>query len=170
MFHAVVPQRPAGYRPFLPTLNLSVHRSVWERVGGMDETLPVGEDMDWTIRMRKAGYNLYFEPEARVRHAPTRESWHDVRQHWEKAGRHMIRVRLRHADDYGTPGWARSPMMLRMLAPAIAALITGSIYARRFAWRYWANLPAVFASKVIYCWSAAAALEEDEQLRAELVG
>lgn len=161
MFHDFVPDQPAGYRPFLPSLNLSVRRDVVERVGGMDESFPgaAGEDVDWTIRMRRAGYRLFFEPAARVRHAPPRVTWRDVARHWRASGRNMIRVRLDYAEEYGTPGWVRSPRLLRLASPLIAAGVTAGIYARPFAWRYLSSLPVVYLTKLIYCWSAAEALD-----------
>lgn len=38
-------------------------RSVFNDVGGMREDLPRGEDNEYNSRIRKAGYNVYFDPE-----------------------------------------------------------------------------------------------------------
>lgn len=38
-------------------------RSVYERIGGMREDLPRGEDNEYNSRIRKAGYRVYFDPE-----------------------------------------------------------------------------------------------------------
>ena len=80
MFHEFVPGLPAGARFLLPTLNLSVRRQVFESVGGMDESFPgaAAEDADWTIRIRRAGYRLWFDPAAVVAHSPARTAWADV--------------------------------------------------------------------------------------------
>jgi GT2 family glycosyltransferase len=80
MFHEFVPQHPPGERFLLPTLNLSVRREVFDAVGGMDESFPgaAAEDADWTIRIRRAGYRLFFDPAAVVAHAPARTTWRDV--------------------------------------------------------------------------------------------
>lgn len=52
-------------------------RRVWQEVGGFDESLfRSSEDMDWSIRVRKAGYKLFYEPSSIVWH---RESFDIIR-------------------------------------------------------------------------------------------
>jgi GT2 family glycosyltransferase len=94
MFHEFVPGLPAGARFLLPTLNLSVRRQVFESVGGMDESFPgaAAEDADWTIRIRRAGYRLWFDPAAVVAHSPARTAWADVVRHWRNLGHNAVRV------------------------------------------------------------------------------
>jgi hypothetical protein len=46
-----------------------VRREVIEEVGGFDERFHMyGEDNEWCLRMRRAGWRLLFEPEAVVKH------------------------------------------------------------------------------------------------------
>ncbi|MEW5989269.1 MAG: glycosyltransferase [Chloroflexota bacterium] len=167
MFHDFVPESRPGPRPFLPSLNLGLHRSVVEHVGGMDESFPgaAAEDTDWTIRMRRAGYQLYFEPAAKVQHIPARTDWPDVARHWRNLGRNAIRVRLRYADDFDTPAFVRRPTWLRLLSPLIAAKATLDIYAQPYLRSYWTTIPVVYATKILYCWSAARAVASGEALR-----
>jgi glycosyltransferase involved in cell wall biosynthesis len=162
MFHDFVEQQPSGEKALLPTLNLSVHRSVIQTVGLLDESFPgaAAEDADWTIRMRLAGYTLKFEPGAVVRHAPARTQWSDVVTHWRSLGYSAIRVRQRYADELKTPGIAHSAFWLRLLSPLIAARITFGIYANPIFWRYLLALPVVYATKIIYCFGAAASIRE----------
>ncbi len=161
MFHEFVPDHPAGPRPLLPTLNLSVRRAAWEAAGGLDESFPgaAAEDADWTIRLRRAGHRLFFDPAPRVAHAPARTAWPDVVRHWRHLGHNAVRVRLRYPDEMGTPGWARSAWAWRLLAPAIAGKITLDIYRQPGLGRYWASLPVVYATKILYCLGAARAIE-----------
>lgn len=161
MFHEFVPQHPPGPRFLLPTLNLSVRREVFERAGGLDESFPgaAAEDADWTIRIRRAGYRLYFEPAAMVAHAPARTTRHDVARHWRNLGHNAIRVRLRYADEFGTPRGARRAGWWRALAPLIAARITAGIYANRALWPHWRSLPVVYWTKLLYCLGAARAID-----------
>lgn len=160
LFHAAIRQHPRGERFALPTLNLSIDRSVVERVGYLDESFPgaAGEDTDWTLRMRLAGYPLRFEPSAVVRHAPCRTRWAEVLRHWTCAGHAGIRVRQRYAPTYGTPRWTRSAGLLRALSPLIALYVTLRIYRQPRLWRYLAYLPIVYLAKVAYCLGAAAAV------------
>jgi len=162
MFHDFVSVHPSGERFMLPTLNLSVAREVIERVGYMDESFPgaAGEDTDWTIRMRLAGYRLRFEPDAIVRHAPSRARWTDVLRHWRSSGYAGIRVRLRYSREYRTPRLARSALQLRLLSPLIAAHATTAIYAEPIFWRHWHYLPLVYATKIVYCLGAATAVDD----------
>jgi GT2 family glycosyltransferase len=57
-----------GLRSSPGTGNLLVHRSVFERVGRFDESLQRGEDTDLFIRMRRAGIECWYTPEARIDH------------------------------------------------------------------------------------------------------
>jgi len=161
MFHEFVPQRPAGPRFLLPTLNLSVRREVFAAVGGMDESFPgaAAEDADWTIRIRRAGYRLWFDPAAVVAHSPARTAWPDVVRHWRNLGHNAVRVRLRYVAEFGTPGGARRAWWWRLLSPLIAARITAGIYAHRALWPHWRSLPVVYATKIIYCFGAARAID-----------
>ena len=70
MFHEFLPSARGGYRVHLPTANLLVRRQVIDAVGLLDETLPRGQDTDWTARMTEQGYRLRFVPQARVRALP----------------------------------------------------------------------------------------------------
>ena len=162
MFHDFVTAHPAGNRILLPTLNLSVKRAVIDAVGFMDESFPgaAAEDADWTVRMRLAGYPLRFIPDARVRHAPSRRCWADVVEHWRKLGYSAIRVRHRYAVDLRTPALAGSAFLMRALSPLIAARVTAGIYANPIFWRHLAYLPVVYATKIIYCFGAAASIED----------
>ncbi len=161
MFHEFIPGHPSGSRPLLPTLNLSVHRSVVEQVGLMDESFPgaAAEDADWTVRMRLAGVPLAFAPEATVAHAPARITWSDVVRHWRNLGHNAVRVRLRYPAAFNTPSGAVSATWWRLLSPLIAARITGGIYANRLFWPHWRSLPVVYASKIIYCLGAADSID-----------
>ena len=60
-FHEVLARTPSGTRPYQPSLNLSLRREVYERVGGMDETFPrpAGEDTEWTCWISLARYTYY---------------------------------------------------------------------------------------------------------------
>jgi GT2 family glycosyltransferase len=161
MFHEFVPQHPPGPRFLLPTLNLSLRREVFEAVGGMDESFPgaAAEDADWTIRIRRAGYRLFFDPTAVVAHAPARTTCRDVARHWRNLGHNAVRVRLRYREEFNTPDGARHAWWWRLLSPVIAARVTAGIYANRVFWPHWPSLPVVFATKMIYCFGAARSID-----------
>ncbi|MBX3235946.1 MAG: glycosyltransferase [Nitrospiraceae bacterium] len=45
---------------------LGVRREIHEAVGGFDETIPIGEDIDYCIRVQQMGVPLQFVPQAQV--------------------------------------------------------------------------------------------------------
>ena len=51
-----------------PSCNAAYRRRVFEELGGFDETLWPGEDVDLDVRIKKGGYRLLFNPKAVVRH------------------------------------------------------------------------------------------------------
>ena len=155
MFHECdVSSRP-GPREYLPTLNLSVDRCVFELVGPMDPGLPSGEDIDWTVRAAQAGHSPYFEPAARLWHRPPRADIPSVWSHWYRSGRWMVGVRQRHPSAFGVPTWIYRRPILLLLTPAIALRATLRLYgAGRPGRRYPATLPAVFLTKLAWCCGA----------------
>jgi mycofactocin system glycosyltransferase len=59
------PQEPV---PYLVTANVVVRRAAFEAVGGFDESLRCGEDVDLSWRLSAAGHRLVYRPSARVGH------------------------------------------------------------------------------------------------------
>ena len=51
-----------------PSCNSAYRKKILEEIGGFDETLWPGEDVDLDIRIRRMGYRLVFNPAAVVRH------------------------------------------------------------------------------------------------------
>ena len=92
-------------------------------------------------------------------HAPARTAWSDVVRHWRNLGHNAIRVRLRYAELLNTPSGARNAWWWRLLSPAIAARVTAGVYVKRPLRAYWSSLPVVYASKLIYCFGAARAID-----------
>ncbi len=54
---------------FICACAMLVPRRAWQEIGGFDELLfRSAEDLDWSLRARRAGYRLFYEPEALVWH------------------------------------------------------------------------------------------------------
>lgn len=156
MFHEVDAALPAGPRPYLPTINLMVHRSAVAAAGLMDPDLRCGEDLDWTLRLGMAGHPPSFQPSARVRHRPPRADWRSAWRHWERSGAWMVGVRRRHRGKLSAPWWLERPALVLLLAPAIALLATARLYgAGKPGRRFPRTLPAVYLTKLAWCWGAA---------------
>ncbi|QXC63341.1 mycofactocin biosynthesis glycosyltransferase MftF [Aquihabitans sp. G128] len=68
---------PRGRVPFVPTATLVARRADLEEVGGFDEGLRFGEDVDLVWRLVAARRTVRYEPEATVRHVSraTTRAW-----------------------------------------------------------------------------------------------
>lgn len=94
---------------FIPTGSLFVRRSVFEDVGKFDSRLTSGEDVEFGIRLRDAGYELHYEPDVTMYH-PTRDSFRALLEKHVKIGNGQYLLSLYHPEHFGTPA-------LRMLHP-----------------------------------------------------
>lgn len=85
-----------------PTANLSVKRSAFDAVGGFEEKLPdivYGEDVDFGLRLGKAGYRITSLPQAVVFHpADTINNlWASTSKAW-RCGKAEVVLQQRHPD------------------------------------------------------------------------
>lgn len=60
--------RPRDRVPYLVSASLAVRRSAFEEVGGFEEALRFGEDVDLSWRLHARGHRLVYQPRALVRH------------------------------------------------------------------------------------------------------
>lgn len=161
MFYGELTSREEKVRKFMPTLNLAVHKEVIQNVGLMDESLPRGQDIDWTSRMTLAGYDLLFKPAASVEHLPERKDFRTLRKFVYKSGYYMIRVRRRYPEIFKTPELLQRPLAWRLLGPFIALYITIKIFLQSSEVRQHLKiLPFIYLQKLSWCYGAAKSLKE----------
>ena len=87
--------RPASRVPYVPTAVLAIRTVALEELGGFDETLRFGEDVDLVWRVCKAGWRVRYEPSATVTH-PDRETFPEwIRQRYNY-GRSAAPLASRH--------------------------------------------------------------------------
>ncbi len=157
-FHDLLPDigRGANRHYMLATANMLVEKVVLEKVGMFDESFPTAEDFGLSRRIRNAGYDLFFEPDAQIIHRPVRDSLGAVLRHSAGWARYSIRVRKRYRDELESPWFLFQPAILRLLSPVIAAVVTAKIFAKHpSVRRYWCTAPVVFLTKLVWCWAAA---------------
>ncbi len=149
---------PRGPRPYLASLNFAVRRSAWERlrsysgVGGFDARFVKAEDTELSLRAREAGFTLFFEPEAVVRHE-------------QPASRNQPSIFLRRAFDSGRWTMAafnchtnaadlslfyRWRWLLLLTAPLTAVGVVLRIFRDRETWRFWYTIPAVYVNRLAW--------------------
>jgi len=152
-FYSWLPTAQVGPRPYAPTINLGVRRAVVDQIGLMDESFPgaAGEDIDWTVRMRLAGYELEFEPRAIIYHHPHRNTPGQLLCRSFNFGANMIKVHRRYQDRISLPSLYRHPFWLVAFAPVLAAGVTARIYlSNRALWRFWYTGLPVFLAKMAW--------------------
>jgi hypothetical protein len=155
MFHDFLATSPAGERRNLGSLNLLVDRSVLPIVGPMDERLRRGQDTEWSLRMRRCGYRLHFEPMAVVTHAPDVRTVGAVWRAWVASGRYNGWIRGQYRDVIPVPPLYDRPALLLALSPAIALAVTARIFVvSPGLLRYAHTVPVVYATKVAWCLGA----------------
>jgi GT2 family glycosyltransferase len=168
-FHEYLSTLGPGFREQLPTFNLSFRRSVLHEIGGFDEAYPypAGEDADLTVRARLAGYLLHFQPDAVVRHYPSRGSPGAVLRHAYRLGRYSVKVDPRYARWLDVPWILRRAWRVILAAPLLAAGVTWRAFRKdRSLWRLWYIAPVVLAAKLAWCLGAARTLRQGAPTRA----
>lgn len=154
-FHDLLPFMNEGPSSYLAAANLSVRRAVAQQVGPMEEQLRRAEDLEWTVRCRRFGYQLYFEPRALVYHDPARHTLPAVWRHWWGDASDTLHVRLRYQQLLQTPELSKNRWVFLWGAPLIAAWATARIFQHPgIARRYWHTLPLVYLTKMAWCWGA----------------
>ncbi|MDD5435154.1 MAG: glycosyltransferase [Nitrospira sp.] len=157
-FHDLLPDIGRGInRHFmLATANMLIEKAILEKVGLFDEDFPTGEDFRISLKIRNAGYNLFFEPDAEIIHKPQRDNLKAVIRHSASWARDSIRVRTSFKEELNTPWFLFSPLILRILSPLIASAVTAKIFLKHPSVRqYWYTCPVVFMTKIVWCWTVA---------------
>jgi glycosyltransferase involved in cell wall biosynthesis len=154
-FHGELATHPPGPRSYLTTMNLSVRRSVAEAVGPVREDIPRWYDLDWTLRMRRAGYRLLFEPAARVWHFPCYVTPTILCRTWFASGSVAQALRPTYPDLLPNSRWLDHPWLLLLLSPGLATAVAARVgRAAAGDHRVWATLPWVWLTKMAWCLGA----------------
>lgn len=67
IFHPSCPVNAAQV-PYLIFFTVMIKRSILDELGGIDKTLPGGDDLDLSMRINKAGYKTIINPDAFIFH------------------------------------------------------------------------------------------------------
>ena len=156
MFHNFLPTRPSGKRANLGSLNLLVSREVMEEVGLFDERLRRGQDTELTLRMRRHGHDLYFEPRAIVKHFPKELGISGIWKRWYLSGSYNAFIRSEYRDVVANVPFYKSPIFLKLLSPYIGFIATLRNMAHiPLSFIYWNTLPVIYLTKIAWCFGAA---------------
>lgn len=156
MFHETFSTAPAGYREYFPTLNLLIERKVIDEVGMLNEALERAQDIEWTVRMREKGYQLYFCPEAYIYHQHARTTLKAVWKDCARSGYYMRQVRLNLNSVLRSSSLLQHRRLIFIFSPVIAMWATWRVVSKRPATfrKNWRTIPAVYITKIAWCWGA----------------
>lgn len=111
--------------PFAPLNNLAVRRERFERLGGLDETLPVSDDADFSLRLiREAGVTIHYEPRAIVLHEPRRTTGALFRQ-YRRYGRGWADLVIKHPEELRWTPWRGARADLDVMRAGLRVLPAG---------------------------------------------
>lgn len=121
--------RPALVRrhsrvPYVPSAALVVRRSALDAVGGFDESLRLGEDVDLLWRLGRRGWAVRYDPAAQVRHH-ARPSWAAAWRQRHAYGRSSAALWQRHPDRFRH--LEVPPTALLPLAGGVTAGVRGAL-------------------------------------------
>jgi len=161
LFHENFSTSDEGARDYLPTLNLSVDRDVITKSGLLNESLRRAQDIEWTTRMRRDGFQPWFWPDAMIYHAHNRTTVQAVWEDCATSGYYMRQIRLQHPDLLQAPSILRYRGLVLGLSPVIAGWVTWRLIRRTpdIFYRQWRTLPAIYLSKIAWCWGASRRLD-----------
>jgi mycofactocin glycosyltransferase len=109
---------------YVPTCNMLVRRDVYLQVGGLDETLRVGEDVDLCWRLKEKGYRLLYVPKGHVKHKHRNRFLATFRRRFDYGTSEPV-LYAAHRDVVKRFPWQHSCMAL--LFTCVAGLLTEQI-------------------------------------------
>jgi mycofactocin system glycosyltransferase len=120
--------RPGARLSYVPSAALLARRQVLGSLGGFDESMRVGEDVDLVWRAVDAGHRVRYEPSARVEHRvrPTWSAWARQRAGY---GRSAASLDERHPGQVAPAVCSRWSLVLWLLAVSGHPLAATSIGA-----------------------------------------
>ncbi|MGQ9920313.1 MAG: mycofactocin biosynthesis glycosyltransferase MftF [Desulfobacca sp.] len=68
---------------YVPTCNVLIRKEAYRRVGGLNEQLRVGEDVDLCWRLKAQGHHLLYVPKGKVRHQHRDRFWQAFRRRFD---------------------------------------------------------------------------------------
>ncbi|GMA36493.1 glycosyltransferase family 2 protein [Demequina litorisediminis] len=111
----------------------SFRREALEDVGGYDSHFVRAQDWELNLRLRHAGYTVWFVPQMQVPYFP-RASWRDLARQFFKTGQWRREVVRLHPDT-GSPRYLAAPMMTVAVAAGLVLGLLGIVAGA--AWLSW---------------------------------
>lgn len=99
-----------------------MRRSVLDEIGGFDESLRRGEDWDLNLRIRRAGYRVWFDPALAVTYWP-RESWSRLARQFRATGAWRGELVRRHGRRNSLRFFAPPALVVAVVASVVVGVL-----------------------------------------------
>ncbi|MFH1114944.1 MAG: mycofactocin biosynthesis glycosyltransferase MftF [Pseudomonadota bacterium] len=109
---------------YVPTCNMLVRKDAYVQVGGLDEEMRVGEDVDLCWRLKEHGHRLVYVPKGVVSHKHRNRFLQGFMRRFQYGESEPV-LYLNHASI--TKRYPRQPLGMALLVCCIAALLTQQI-------------------------------------------
>lgn len=157
-FHEFMTHNPPGEKDFLPSLNLSIPRNVWDHMGGFnpDFPYPSGEDTDLTLRIKQNQISVLFCPEAKIKHLPSRHKIGELFRHAFRFGKYSVKSNPAFWKILFVPFPLRHWLLTIFFSPILSLyVVLKMVFHERLPFVYWHTLPIVFLLKLAWCFGYA---------------
>ncbi len=150
-----------------------MRRELFEALGGFDEGLQAGEDIELSYRIQQRGYRTLYRPEIVVLHDHRRTSLCALLRHSYVQGLQSglaIKVAYREREAKNRLlASVRYPPLFLLLAPLIALAATARIVALNVGseWRVLLYAPFVYLGKLCYEFGIFRTLLQEKQIESE---
>jgi glycosyltransferase involved in cell wall biosynthesis len=135
---------------YLPTANICVGKKALLTVGGFDENLLYGEDVEFCHRLLKNGFEIYFEPEIRIHHV-NKETFSCLINHaksWASGEEKLYEKGLRQAEYYGFFNLLKQNLMY--IPYSVLNVLFRALIAKRL--EILPCFPFIFLNRLCYCY------------------
>jgi glycosyltransferase involved in cell wall biosynthesis len=150
--------------------SMGVYEEVFQRVGGFDQTLGSGEDIDFCHRIREQGYHTCYRPEITVIHDHRRDTLAALlRYNYAHGLASGLTIKIRHRNSACKNRLlyhARFPPLFLLLLPIIALMATLHIISIniRDQKRVLLYAPFILLGKLAYEWGVLVRLLRDHHM------
>ncbi|CAN7317486.1 glycosyltransferase [Microbacterium sp. LjRoot45] len=128
-----------------------VRRSVLEEVGGFDESIRRGEDWELNLRIRRAGYRVWFDPSLSVTYWP-RESWLRLVRQFHATGIWRGELVRRYGRRNSVRFFAPPALALALVVSLVVGILQaiGALRGPVAAWAWLVHIPvAAYAALLV---------------------
>lgn len=135
----------------LPSLNLSLPKSLWETTTGFNHDL-VGEDAEFTTKLYLSGVKLIFSAKPYIIHKPIRNKIFHLFIRAYNFGKFSIKGKKEFKKKLGVPYLLQNKLFTLVFSPFISGfVVVKMVFFEKLPFEYWHTLPLIFILKIFWC-------------------